>query len=305
MPCSHWPKHWLHDRPSFFKYTTPETAKKILNRGTLRWSSPDVFNDPFDMCFDLLDPDDYANIRQLTLDALWKAHYSPEGGDARNILGHLIKAIRPIFPQLTREEFDEEFSSALDESLQKLPLSVSALNFELQRQMTNTKVLCLSERPDSILMWSHYADQHKGVVFEIACTPEVDSAWGAAMPVIYSDMPRMFDDDFLIRLGSGQASMEAGVLVNKFVTAKARDWAYEREWRVVLHFTDPNQRTQDIRFRPEELSAVYLGCQMTREDRADIVAKLGQSYPQTNIFVAEKATREFSLKFRPWPNVSS
>ena len=37
----------------FFKYATPETAEIILRDGTLRWSSPDAFNDPFDLKHDV------------------------------------------------------------------------------------------------------------------------------------------------------------------------------------------------------------------------------------------------------------
>lgn len=62
---------------------------------------------------------------------------------------------------------------------------------------------------------------HQGVVIELACVPERDSAWGAAMRVSYGEMPPIFDDDFLIRVGSGQANMRPGELIDKFVTAKA------------------------------------------------------------------------------------
>jgi hypothetical protein len=33
----------------FFKYVTANTARTILENGTLRWSSPAMFNDPFDI----------------------------------------------------------------------------------------------------------------------------------------------------------------------------------------------------------------------------------------------------------------
>ena len=37
----------------FYKYTTAKTARPILEKSALQWSSPTVFNDPFDMQFDL------------------------------------------------------------------------------------------------------------------------------------------------------------------------------------------------------------------------------------------------------------
>ena len=39
----------LHERISFFKYMPASTAKVVLDNSTLRWSSPSLFNDPFDV----------------------------------------------------------------------------------------------------------------------------------------------------------------------------------------------------------------------------------------------------------------
>jgi hypothetical protein len=37
----------------FYKYMTAATAKKVLEKSTLRWALPTQFNDPFDVQFDL------------------------------------------------------------------------------------------------------------------------------------------------------------------------------------------------------------------------------------------------------------
>jgi hypothetical protein len=262
------PRHWGHDRGSFFKYTTRNAALAILDSCALRWSSPSIFNDPFDMQFDLYVDIDQERVRRLTIDSLWNAFYSPEGMPAGNPLGQFIRKYRPMFPKLSREEFDREFGEQIREMCGRLPAHVAELNSQFQEALKASKVLCLSERHDSVLMWSHYAQLHEGVVLELACIPELDSAWGSAMRVLYSHiMPPAFQDESLIRLGSGQGHTSPEKLLDKFVTAKALDWAYAREWRVVLHFTDPSQQTQDIPFWPKELAAVYLGCRMSPNDR--------------------------------------
>ena len=38
-----------HDRQYFYKYVSAKTAQAILTTRTLRWSSPILFNDPFDV----------------------------------------------------------------------------------------------------------------------------------------------------------------------------------------------------------------------------------------------------------------
>jgi hypothetical protein len=55
-----------------FKYATASTAKIILDSCTLRWASPVMFNDPFDVQFDLHLDYDEASLIQLVCDELWK-----------------------------------------------------------------------------------------------------------------------------------------------------------------------------------------------------------------------------------------
>lgn len=295
------PRNWLHDRDLFFKYTTRSTAHAILDSCTLRWSSPKTFNDPFDMQFDLFVDLDEQAIRRRSIDLLWKAFYSDEGITAGNPFGETIKRNKSVFPKMTREAFEHEFGGLIVEMCRRVPLHVSELNQSFQTALKDAKVLCLSERRDSLLMWSHYAELHQGVVLELACVPEIDSVWGAAMRVKYQNaMPPAFDDEDLIRLASGQGHSSPHALLDKFVTAKAQDWAYEREWRVVLHFTDPSQATQDIRFSPKELTAVYLGCRMSDGHKEEIAAKIRNNYPDIKIFAAEKTEREFALRFRDY-----
>jgi hypothetical protein len=38
-----------HDRQKFYKYVSAATAKEVLATRTLRWSSPMLFNDAFDV----------------------------------------------------------------------------------------------------------------------------------------------------------------------------------------------------------------------------------------------------------------
>ena len=88
--------------------------------------------------------------------------------------------------------------------------------------------------------------------------------------------------------------------VNRFVTAKAADWSYEDEWRVVLHRTDISRPTEFFSFSPEELAAVYMGCRMPQNCRDEIAMKIRRDYPRTRILVAEKMKRKFALDFREY-----
>lgn len=54
------------------------------------------------------------------------------------------------------------------------------------------------------------------------------------------------------------------------------------------------------RFSPKELAAVYLGCQISDEDKKQIAEKIRNNYPDTRILAAEKMECEFALRFRDY-----
>jgi hypothetical protein len=77
----------------------------------------------------------------------------------------------------------------ITESL-KTFISASQSNFcremeDYLRRKRDVRVLCLSEIRDSILMWSHYAENHTGVVLAFRPLVERDSALLAAEKVNY------------------------------------------------------------------------------------------------------------------------
>lgn len=57
MTCGNFSQHRSpnrkHDRQYFYKYVSAEVAKIILARKELRWTSPLLFNDPFDVSQEL------------------------------------------------------------------------------------------------------------------------------------------------------------------------------------------------------------------------------------------------------------
>lgn len=81
-------------------------------------------------------------------------------------------------------------------------------------------------------MWSHYADSHKGVVIRFRVIPELQTAFCAASPVKYSEMPPnlgTFDDMFYTAIGAKKRELNA--LNDKCLFTKSLLWSYKKEWR--------------------------------------------------------------------------
>jgi Protein of unknown function (DUF2971) len=300
------PANWTHNREVFYKYTTRRSGKAILGNRSLRWSSPRLFNDPFDIQFDLHLEFDHGQAKARILDSLWHAHYGDDPPPAENLLGRLISQYRGRFPRMTRAEFELEFGDAVEGGLLAIRRVLPETQLEYRNHLSDVKVLCLSEVNDNILMWSHYSEQHMGMVLEFKCIEKLDSVFGVAQPVDYCEkMPRLFDEDFLVQMQSGQVNMNVRQIYDKSVLSKATDWAYEKEWRLVLNRTRTEQDYEDISFSREELSAVYLGCRTPQEEQFAVIELVSMSFPCAKIFQARKHEREFRIVFEEIATLAS
>ena len=99
------------------------------------------------------------------------------------------------------------------------------------------KVCCFSEDPNSMLMWGHYAGNHRGVCIEYDLEdPKADQFRTKLYPVVYSDKP--YDlTPWAESLVNGSLAFNPELptlgLIHKF-----KGWEYEREWRVLSVSTD-------------------------------------------------------------------
>ncbi|HQS18238.1 DUF2971 domain-containing protein [Reyranella sp.] len=284
---------------SFYKYATASTGRIILQSRSLRWSTPALFNDPYDTQFDLHVDGEIEEVRRLSLEKLWEAWYSeaPYIPHPGNIHGQLIAQFREKFPRMTREEFAAEMIPAIDEGFERATRALPSVHQEIRSLLAKSKILCQSSVWDSLPMWSYYADNHRGVVLCFKVVPELDSPWEAARPVLYSDvMPRMGDVEFFSDLSAGLTSLDPKILVDRIVYTKAAEWAHEREWRLQAGSgRNPDAAFEDIPFHPLELDAVILGCAMLPDDRVHLIEIVNVLYPHARLLAACKHDREFRL----------
>jgi hypothetical protein len=91
-------------------------------------------------------------------------------------------------------------------------------------------ILCLSESPDNALMWSHYASDHTGLVFEFDVTHWFfDQSYSSSMPTRH--LKQVIYQTHLSLLPHPLPYAEN---LYAFWLTKTTDWSYEREWRITL-----------------------------------------------------------------------
>ncbi len=142
-------------------------------------------------------------------------------------------------------------------------------------------ILCLSESPDNLLMWAHYADSHRGFVIE----------FDQRSPFFNR---RVNDEDELRHLQRVAYCPTRPSLtlsdVNDFspFMTKGTDWEYEAEWRMLLPldeaskvFGEGTQAVHLFEFPAEAISAVILGCRMA-SDKKEEVRQILSNFPHFN-----------------------
>lgn len=102
-------------------------------------------------------------------------------------------------------------------------------------------VSSFTERPDNILMWSHYANKHTGVCVEYDFSHlEKEDITAFLLPVIYTKKRPLLPIKKLTSLigkDGDKASVSDGLYIIRYlleaILSKSLDWKYEEEWRMI------------------------------------------------------------------------
>lgn len=290
-----------HNLPHLFKYTSVETAQKVISTQSFRWSSPLNFNDPFDhqtgFAFKFTGTELGSALEFIAESAIFGL--APFNPPYKTTYGEALRQMRAISSKLPRAEVMSQIRDGSVQIADDFPLHCDKLNEEIISSLTHSRVLCLSETGDNVVMWSHYADKHRGVVFKLRRLEEMDHRFLIARKVTYTDeaLPFLALDDYvdnLVGIKAHDVSSQAWDIAYR----KHTDWAYEREWRV--HIPLLNQPAGDGLSdydEPKELfEAVYLGCCINLEMAAAIVQLVHKHLPDTQIYQARKGREHFRLE---------
>jgi len=292
----------IPNRPkSFFKYMTARVAKIVLVNQKLRWSSPLLFNDPFDVQRDFDLGFDIEEIKKPLVNellALVSAKKVPDLSRKPRVEYFVNRLRREDYGDI-RNIIIRELPGLIDEGIQSAKNGYQQLKNKWSQFIPHLRIFCLSEIPDSPLMWSHYSDSHKGVVVELEGLDSLDSAWLAAQPVTYQSSPPMLATiPEWVKSITGQQSIDLLSLLPKYACTKTPEWEYEKEWRVVFSRRrgDTGLYT-DYAFNPQELRSVYLGCGVSDDDDNDIVSLLSYDFAHVKVYRGKKIQRDRKLSF--------
>ncbi len=221
---------------SLFKYLIfGERLLDQLCRDEVYYAAPAGFNDPLD-CQPVVKADIPEDALERLLAEMAGRRLGKEIDEAMKkvkLRGEKTTAHRNALTKSETRKLIENFKyNATNPAINDQSAYYrNELTLEIEREMRkgyDRGVLCLSSNFDSPLMWSHYADQHRGVCIEYDVSmlnpQELHKiSYGASREVLASQLWNFIFEN----------SKSAGKSIDKAcLLSKAREWKYEREWRI-------------------------------------------------------------------------
>jgi hypothetical protein len=235
-------------------YSLNDHTKRIFTLNEIYFPSPLKFNDPFDF-----------NI-PISLE-----------GSKKDYEELYRSQISRCEPNLNREERRRRLREHM---AQKVYKDINLQKELSQETATRIKkrygVLCLTETNDNILMWSHYADNHRGVCVEFKMCDDFNVTEKDNKVIYQKELPECN----LFKTSEKQR-------LHTLYLTKSCHWSYEKEWRMFKE--GPGAYTLPDR----TVNAVILGCQMT--DKEKVTAWLKEKNNSIAIYEAKMKHREFGL----------
>lgn len=226
--------------PTLYKYTPfDDHSLDILNKNQVWISSPLSFNDTFD------------------------CEYLFNFGKTPDNIDFLIQKCREKLSDSDHENFDKFITDILNSEYKKIVLDSNKFSKE------HVFIACFSEINDSILMWSHYANNHKGICieFDFKELGIEDIRTHLLFPVIYND--KLFDATRYLQSLKKRKKFNNMLPICSAIN-KSKKWSEEKEWRIVSTF-----HSEPGLFECQQPHAVYLGTNFEDKYR-EIILKIAE-----------------------------
>lgn len=265
-----------------FRYYKAEHGLKVLNDLEIRASIPNALNDPFELSPNI-DPAQFTQrkcesfLRQEHEIDYWYERESVQRGFSKK------KAFKRWYLK--------DIPRRAAELLPRVPQNVEQVRKSFAEQFSEDwRIICASLIYDSILMWSHYADNHTGLVLEL----ETNEAPFSSIPKFILTVKYDEKKPEFVYTHKQEAFVKAYLPI---AAAKAIGWAYEKEIRILLPRV-PLKDGRRVPISPACIKGVYLGCRSSTETmRLVRSALINPRLKDTKLIKAEINPSEYALKF--------
>ena len=306
-----------------YKYTSLSSAIKIIKSEKIILNKPLKFNDPFDCSFSSDKKDekksfdllinycaikvlfDLINNKKLVLTKVQKILFN-----VIRIELKIMKKLLKINPRYSKIPIINWYIKYVIKTKPELKIDLNqisekfkkTINEKLDAIKDTALISCFSKRNDSILMWSHYADSHRGACLEFE-EPEQEE-FGEVKYTNKRPMIKMYNlfstyiaYDFIGKTIETEEFKYAKDLIKPFFV-KSKEWSYEEEIRCI--FSTKDYRKNKISYDGEnffvnvgKIKKIYIGSKANSPE-IDKIIKLANHRKIEVVFMKE-STEKFII----------
>lgn len=256
--------------PTVFKYCDAYGAN-ILTDLELKVTPPNQFNDPFEFMAHLICSNPLRWANEYFNEAKIRDFYT--SGILEGSFKGSLNAFRKQFianrPRFLKEWIKPRMGEAISHTQEKVLDDISG----------SLGVLCLSKKGDSIVMWGHYCDKHRGIVIGLDDANPLFKTGLGLRSVAYASARITFD------VALSLSPKDRDKLNESIMFTKNEEWCYEDEVRQLFNLRSMRQRKLSdgkpgyfCPIPPQAIVSVYLGAKCATPLEAQVRSAL--STPQ-------------------------
>lgn len=266
----------ISESDCLFRYrTVNEKNLEALKNDRLYYSTPNCFNDPYDNLI-------FVNTQTVL---------SKISGSINAGMDSFLEKNTEKTPEIALFKNAWNDKQHRPQLLQRhCELISSALDAVRMNLRAYPRLICFSEEYDSMLMWSHYADYHKGYVLvyakeDLISAVSYDSKGNLLSQktrlekVQYTDRQTDMTDEVLaylrVNMLGGTVDNRTDASINpiklrKVLTEKSTEWQYEKEWRLIPRIPSIEKPSM-FSYLICKPKAVIIGSKCHEEDRKRLI----------------------------------
>ncbi len=279
-----------------YKYLKPERID-VLTKCKIRYTQPRAFNDPFELTVPMtriMEEEEIKHMGDQLIPQQAQDVYERLPDPSRSLTS--AQQVQLILKKRrAKRKVDKRVA-------QQLRLVAPEIRAGIEEALnSNIGILSLTERPDNLLMWAHYAASHEGLAI----------GFNSEHP--YFNAPKSPNDELRhLRQVTYRQSRPKMSMTNfsgiDILLVKSTHWAYEREWRILRALQDadevipllpPLHTVHLFNFPSDAVVEVILGCRMGEAKRKEVIKEIRsiEHFRHVRILQSSPAPLEFRLRF--------
>ncbi|MCG3727509.1 DUF2971 domain-containing protein [Vibrio cincinnatiensis] len=286
--------HEESDPEAYYKYMNQSTLRLLLKNKTIKFTNPLKFNDPMD-----------STVPDIVL-------------DANRLNEKLISMVKEKYPNYFFK-YQHKLRLYLNRKKIKWVKEFGLISEELLNGwsgfINKFRILSLTIEPDNLIMWSHYADQHRGVVVKFKKNP----SFGCPKKVNYKNGHQSFNNQFNFLLVNALELQDKGVLndkhsdilsnvileiMQKYFFMKMSEWSYENEYRIVYSESNAkvrkiNSNLDVVEVNENDIESIIIGSSVSPLRASRLTKLIKQRLPNTKLVVYQYKRVGWQLKIEP------